>query len=296
MEKDYYEILEIDKKADKKTIKKAYRLLANKYHPDKNKSDPRAAEKFQEIQRAYETLSDDKKRGDYDLSLQFKDSFGEKGGQGFGSFGGFGGFGGFGRSQEQQQRGQQGFNHQDFEDLFRDLHKANRQEHKAKSPDHEELEVFVDIDKIVVGTNISIRNKNGQKINVKIPSTTKNGSKLRLKGKGSNGKDLILRVNYKNSDKAYIEGDKIILIHDLDVFKGFLGGEDIVQFFNKKIKLKINKLTQNNDRKAMPKTDFFNYKFFIELRINMPKTDQEVSDGFKTMSNRLDELMRDLKN
>jgi hypothetical protein len=46
----------------------------------------------------------------------------------------------------------------------------------------------------------------------------------------------------------------------------------------------------------MPKSDFFNYKFFIELRMEMPKTEQEVSEGFSTMSNRLDELMKNLKN
>lgn len=89
--RDYYESLGVSKEADASEIKKAYRKLAMKYHPDRNPGDKEAEEKFKEISEAYEVLSDETKRRNYD-------QFGHDGvnGQGFGGFGGQGqGFGGF---------------------------------------------------------------------------------------------------------------------------------------------------------------------------------------------------------
>ena len=90
--RDYYDVLGVDKSADATAIKKAYRKLAMKYHPDKNPGDKEAEEKFKEINEAYEVLSDETKRRNYD-------QFGHEGvnGQGCGGAGGFGGqgFGGF---------------------------------------------------------------------------------------------------------------------------------------------------------------------------------------------------------
>ena len=95
--RDYYEVLGVGKDADAKEIKKAYRKLAMKYHPDKNPGNKEAEEKFKEINEAYEVLSDEEKRSTYDRfghdGLNNQGGFG--GGQGFGGFGGGGGFGGF---------------------------------------------------------------------------------------------------------------------------------------------------------------------------------------------------------
>ena len=95
--RDYYEVLGVSKDADAKEIKKAYRKLAMKYHPDKNPGDKAAEEKFKEINEAYEVLSDEEKRSTYDRfghdGVNGQAGFG--GGQGFGGFGGSGGFGGF---------------------------------------------------------------------------------------------------------------------------------------------------------------------------------------------------------
>ena len=84
--KDYYSILGVDKNASEDDIKSAYRKLAKKYHPDLNKDNPEAAEKFKEINEANEVLSDPQKRQQYDMEL-------ENPGMGSGGFGGFGGFG-----------------------------------------------------------------------------------------------------------------------------------------------------------------------------------------------------------
>ncbi|KAL4230651.1 DnaJ subfamily A member 3 [Mactra antiquata] len=110
---DYYKVLGVNKSADSKEIKKAYYQLAKKYHPDVSKNDPNAAKKFQEISEAYEVLSDDNKRKQYD-------TFGMSGGSGgFGGMGGGPGQGGF-----QDFSGFQGFENfkgMNPEDLFRKI-------------------------------------------------------------------------------------------------------------------------------------------------------------------------------
>lgn len=117
MSKDYYEVLGVDRSADDATIKKAYRKLAMKYHPDRNPDDKEAEEKFKEIGEAYEVLSDADKRAAYDRMGHeaFKNGgMNGAGGGGFGGFtdpmdifaqmfgGGFGGFGGFGGGRQRQ--------------------------------------------------------------------------------------------------------------------------------------------------------------------------------------------------
>ena len=86
--RDYYEVLGVDKNADKDAIKKAYRKLAIQYHPDRNPGDKAAEEKFKEVQQAYDQIMKEKQQG-YSY-----DSFGDRGQGGY--YGGFGEFGGFG--------------------------------------------------------------------------------------------------------------------------------------------------------------------------------------------------------
>ena len=99
MSKDYYKTLGVDKGADKAELKKAYRKLALKYHPDQNKDNPEAEAKFKELNEAYDVLKDDQKRAAYDQygSAAFDGSGGAGGPFGAGGFGGAGaqGFGGF---------------------------------------------------------------------------------------------------------------------------------------------------------------------------------------------------------
>src|SRR3989344_1032047 len=101
--RDYYEILGLNKNSSTEEIKKAYRKLALKYHPDKNPGDKTAEEKFKEISEAYEVLSDTQKKKTYD-------QFGHAASQGMGG-GGFSGFGGFSGAKD--------FSH--FNDIFGDI-------------------------------------------------------------------------------------------------------------------------------------------------------------------------------
>ena len=112
-ERDYYEVLGVDKGADEAKIKKAYKRLAMKYHPDRNADDKAGAEKkFKEVRKAYDVISNPQKRSAYD---QFGHAWVDQGGQGFGGGNPFGGAGGFsdifgdifgGQRQQRQQRQQ----------------------------------------------------------------------------------------------------------------------------------------------------------------------------------------------
>ncbi|KAH8272851.1 hypothetical protein KR018_004766, partial [Drosophila ironensis] len=113
--KDYYKTLGVAKNSNAKDIKKAYYQLAKKYHPDTNKDDPDAGRKFQEVSEAYEVLSDDQKRREYDTYGQTAENMGRQGGGGFPG-GGFGGSGPEGFSQSWQFRSSI-----DPEELFRKI-------------------------------------------------------------------------------------------------------------------------------------------------------------------------------
>lgn len=117
MSKDYYNILGVDKKASKEEIKKAFYKLAHKYHPDKKEGDEK---KFKEVNEAYQTLSDDQKRAQYDqFGSNYQNMGGFGGGQGYGQ-GGFGGFEGFDFSGFQGGFGQSGVEF-DLNDIFSDF-------------------------------------------------------------------------------------------------------------------------------------------------------------------------------
>ena len=183
--KDFYSILGVNKTASKDEIKAAYRKLALKYHPDRNPDNKEAEEKFKEISHAYEILSDDKKRGEYD---EMRDAFksgriphgGAPGGGNFSSadfqnlFGGGGGdifsnlFGGGGFSRQPQRGGDIG------------------------------AEATLSFRDSIYGTEISVR-INGKVVHVRVPAGIKDGNKIKVKGKGHSGPggagDLYVTIN-----------------------------------------------------------------------------------------------------
>lgn len=132
MAKDYYSILGIEKKASKDEVKKAFRTLAHKHHPDKKGGDEA---KFKEINEAYTVLSDDKKRAEYDAyGRVFSDGQGPGPGAGFGGQGGAGGFGGFDFSQFTQGGNGEGFE-MNFGDIFSDFFGGGRGGHSKRGRD-----------------------------------------------------------------------------------------------------------------------------------------------------------------
>lgn len=147
MSKDYYEVLGVDKKANQDEIKKAYRKMAHKYHPDKKGGDEA---KFKEINEAYQTLSDERKRQQYD---QFGSSYQQAGGQGFGGFQGFSGFGG------QGSNGFQGFDFQGsgFEDIFSDFFGGSQTSSRQKSGADIAMDLEIDFEEMAKGASKKIK-------------------------------------------------------------------------------------------------------------------------------------------
>lgn len=190
--KNYYDVLGVSKTATEDEIKKAFRKLARKHHPDAGGSE----EKFKEINEAYEILSDKKKREQYD---QYGQYFGEQGpppgygaaGAGAGGFpgGGFGGFSGGGQ--------QVNFDLGDLGDIFGSMFGGGSHGgqfggfgSRGKSPmrgQDLQIETTITFEQALVGTQLTLKTSSGREIKVNVPAGATDGGKLRFRGKGEPG-------------------------------------------------------------------------------------------------------------
>lgn len=263
--KDYYKILGVSKGSSADEIKKAYRKLAMKYHPDKNKGDKAAEDKFKDVSEAYAVLSDPEKKKQYDMfgadgfnrKFSQEDIFREAdfgtifrefgfGGRGGGQnifsqiFGGMGQqgspFGGQGRQSNpfggfrEQPRGVKGKN------LIYEL-SITLEEAAAKS------------EKVV---SFPIEGRQ-EKISVKIPAGISSGKKLRIPGKGQSGMhggpkgDLFIQVKVLAHPEYKREGDDLVLEREIKFSEAALGTEIEVPTIDKKtLMLKVPSGSQNN--------------------------------------------------
>ncbi|MEX2600636.1 MAG: J domain-containing protein [Balneolaceae bacterium] len=274
--KDYYKIMGVPRSADQKEIKKRYRTLAAKYHPDKNPDDPESEKKFKELGEAYEVLKDPKKRKLYDqvgsdwkryqqsgsgasgfdwsqyanqgggrqyrTNVDFDTMFGGRaggqrgGGSPFSSF--FETIFGGGGFRQAEQSGTQS---------------AGTQRTIKKSA---EADVEITLREAYQGIRKQFR-INGQRIDVNIPAGIADGKRLKLKGKGnklSNGKrgDLFLKIRVKPEKGYELRGDDIYYDHTLDLYTAVLGGETMVPTMKGKVKLTIPAGTQGGKLFRLP--------------------------------------------
>jgi len=250
MSKSLYDTLDISSDASAEEIKKAYRRLARKYHPDINK-DAGAEEKFKEINAAYEILSDEQKRRQYDQygdnmfgGQNFHDFANAQGGANLDDilrsiFGGGGGFGGFSSSSR-------GFNSGGFGGF------SGGGFGGFSEPD---LDVSA---KIIVPFNVAILggkhslSYNSENFDVKIPAGIKNGEKMRVKDKGKSFQgrkgDLILSVEVASSPEYTREGDDLIKTIDIPLKTALFGGKIAVDTLYKEITLKVKEDTKNGQK------------------------------------------------
>lgn len=227
-EKDFYKTLGVDKDIAGAELKKAYRKLARKYHPDSNPGDKAAEEKFKEISEAYDVLSDEKTRAEYDqvramgAGARFSAGPGGAGGQaGFEDlFGGLFNQGGGGYSYRSSGGGAGG-----YEDLFSMFGQGaggfgqggfGRQAGPQRGAD-QRAQTTLSFMTAFRGDTIDLQAGDGRVITVRIPAGVKDGQKIRLRGKGAaspNGGesgDLILEVNVRSHPVFSRDGDNIVV-------------------------------------------------------------------------------------
>ena len=236
MSKDYYKILGVDKSASQDDIKKAFRKLAHEHHPDKNKGNAGAEQKFKEASEAYSVLSDDAKRKQYD-------TFGSTGGgfnPGQGGFNGGQGFGGFDFSGFQQGGFGQGGVEFDLGDIFEGFFGGGgRRPRKGRNI---QVDVELSFKDSIFGLEKEIF-VNGKRLAVKIPPGIENSQGLRVGGEGEEGPagkgDLIVRIWVKDHPIFRKEGFNLIMELPIKLTTALAGGVINVETLDGTIELKI---------------------------------------------------------
>lgn len=187
--KDYYDLLGVPKTASEDDLKKAYRKLAKKYHPDVNKGNKDAENKFKEISEAYAVLADKEKREQYDRLG--KEAF--SGGAAGGPFGGFDFSDFMAGARSGGRRGGAGAGRRttvDFSDIFSDLFGGGGGggfEAQPQGGGDIESETTIDFRDAIFGTTLDLRFSDGRTVKVKIPEGVADGQRVRLRGKGQPG-------------------------------------------------------------------------------------------------------------
>ena len=314
MNDDYYKALGVERNASTDDIKKAYRRLALKYHPDRNPSDKKnAEEKFKKISEAYAVLSDPEKRKQYDSFGS--DAFRQKYTQedifrgfdlneilrdlGFGGLGGeFTWFGGGPRRRSFRQ--QQPVGSDPFGDLFRDQQAYTYREAPPQQGQDIEYNLSISLEESAAGVEKKISIKKGQKheeIKVKIPAGISSGKKLRIHGKGlqdSSGGlpgDLFLNIQVLPHHVFMREGDDLLIEKSIPYSKAVLGATLDVETLEGPVKrIKVPAGTQNNSKIRMKGFGIKHMKgegkgdLYVKINVDVPK---KVTDKQATLIRKL---------
>ncbi len=311
--KDYYKTLSISKSSSKDEIKKAYRDLARKYHPDLNPDNKNAEEKFKEIQEAYEVLYDDQKRQQYDAFGSTGFNSQPRGGPGFSSSYTYSGdipsfdeifkdifsyAGGQGGPFRQQTRGRS----DKLNDLFGNFGRgAGFSEQKPKNTQHE---ITVDFNTAIKGgtkdLTINSRDTRGkqksEKLSVKIPPGVDTGSKIRIQGKGeqigNKRGDLILKVKVQTHKIFRREKNNIVIDLPVTFYEAALGTKVDVPTIDGNARMVIPPGVQNGSKLRLKNKGVKNIKTgkngdqYVIIKIVMPdKIDKNVLDKLEEIKN-----------
>jgi len=269
MAEDYYQILGVEKGAGPEDIKKAYRKLALKYHPDRNPNNREAEEKFKKISEAYAVLSDSEKRKQYDSfgSDQFSQRFSQEEifrNVDFSQILRDLGFGGPGKDDPRfRGTGRQGTYTFRGGDPFADLFGQRRQEYYQMPQKGEDLHynLSITLEESVFGADKKLalqRDQQVDEISVKIPAGINTGKKLRLSGKGNTGLrggpggDLYLNIIVQSHPVFARDGNDIYIEKSISFTQAVLGTSIDVSTLDGTIKrIKIPAGTQNNTKIRM---------------------------------------------
>lgn len=267
---DYYSILGISKTATADDIKKTYRKLARKYHPDINPNDEEAKKKFQQINEANEVLSDPEKRKKYDEygeNWKHAEEY-EKARQqqtqngGFADYGNFGGFSGGSHSFGGDEEGFSDF----FDSLFGNARTSSgRRTNRGFRGQDYNSELHLTL-RDVYETHKRTITVNGKNLRITIPAGVANGQIIKLAGQGGaganggpNGDLYITFVIEEDQNFKRVEND-LYATADIGLYTAVLGGEEMVETYTGKVKLKIPEGTQSGTKVRLKGKGFPVYK------------------------------------
>ena len=290
---DYYKILGIEKKSTQEDIKKAYRKLARKYHPDINPNDKEAEKKFKEINEANEVLSNTENRKKYDKygkDWKHADELDKAQQQRQHSRGGY------------QDQSSSHFSESEYSDFFESMFGGGGRSRggnvKFKGQDYN-AELHLDL-KDVYETHKRTLTVNGKNIRLTIPAGVNNGQTIRIKGHGGDGVnggpkgDLIISFSITNHTKFKRDKDNLYSTADIDLYTALLGGEITVDTFTGKVKLNVKPETQSGTKVKLKGKGFPVYKkegefgdLYITYNVALPTN---LSEKEKELFNELAKL------
>jgi len=272
---DYYKILEITKSASQEDIKKAYRKLARKYHPDLNPNNAEAEKKFKEINEANEVLSHIENRKKYDQygkDWKHADAF---------------------ESEKNRQNNSQAYANRanaeseysgDFSDFFESMFGGSGRQNSRTKFRGQDINASLQLNLIDVFTKqkqtITV---NGKNIRLTIPAGIENGQVIKIAGHGAPGAnggpsgDLYITFSITNNTKFKRESSNLYTEVELDLYTSLLGGEILADTFDSKVKLKVAPETQSGTTVKLKGKGFPVYKkenefgdLFIKYQVKLP--------------------------
>jgi len=297
--KDFYDVLGVNEDASQEEIKKKYRKLARKHHPDRNPDDPNAEEKFKEIQKAYSVLSDEEKREQYDAQRRFGAGGGfGGGGGGRGAWGGsagggpeirfeqgnfdeaFGGRGGgglgdifenfFGGGTRTQGR-----------NPFRGQQQRQQRQQGRQGGQDVETTLRLSFQEALEGGRKRVELPSGESIRLKIPKGVRDGFKIRLRGRGQPGPmgqrgDLYVTFEVGDHPRFDRKGEDIHLTESIEMFEAVFGTEVRVPTpYGQNLKLTVPAGTQPGEKLRLKgqgvKTDDGQGDLYVKFDVDIPK-------------------------
>ena len=287
---DYYKILGVDKSASEDDIKKAYRKLARKLHPDLNPNDKEAHQKFQQVNEANEVLSDPEKRKKYDQygkDWQHADQFEQQR---------------HSRQQSSYSGGEHfsGDDEGDFSSFFESMFggSGRRRQTKFRGQDYRaELKVnLVD----AMETHPQTLTVNGKNVRITIPAGIENGQVIKLKGYGAPGVnggpsgDLFITFSIISHPDFKRSGNDLFTTTNIDLYTALLGGETTIDTLKGKVKLKVNPETQPGTKIRLKGKGFPVYKkegqagdLYVTYEVKLPTS---LTEKQKTLFTELSNL------
>ena len=282
---DYYNILGLTKAASQEEIKKAYRKLARKYHPDLNPDDESAKKKFQQINEANEVLSDPEKRKKYDTyGSQWQDATAAASGRGAAGSSSSAGFNNYQNSGHQQGRG---FDDYDFSDFFASMfggHDDARSTHSKRGFKGRDVMAELPLTlRQAYSTHQQVFTVNGKNIRITVPQGVHDQQQIKLKGHGSPGinggpaGDLYITFSIAADPIFQRIGDDLYATKTISLYTAVLGGEVLVDTLDGQVKLKVKPGTQNDTKVKLSQKGFAVYKkehqfgdLYITYKVELP--------------------------